>query len=61
MEKNQNFKEFTITRVIICPFHPKKSQEGKNCKDFTPKGWILLRIHPQRVKIAKNSPLKSKN
>ena len=33
--KNQNFKEFTITRVIFCPFHPKKPQEEKNCKEFT--------------------------
>ena len=46
VEKNQNLKEFTITRVIFCPFHPKKSQKGKNCKDFIPEGWILLRIHP---------------
>ena len=33
--KNQNFKEFTITRVIFCPFNSKKPQEEKNCKEFT--------------------------
>ena len=29
-KKLKNFKEITITRVILSPFHTKKSQKGKN-------------------------------
>ena len=51
-EKNKNFKELTIKRVIFCPFHSKKNPK-KVKKVKIGKNW--------RVNIAKNSPLKGKN
>ena len=70
-EKNQNFKEFTITRVLFLSFSPPKNLKkvklakisplkGKNCKEFTLKGENCKEFIPNTSKMQRIHPWRVK-